>query len=243
MYILYIIIYYISNYFQFNVVVCICHAWFVAPQIIPRHCHRLRPAPSFPLYLSRTTRQNDKYNQWNDCHSYFFRLVTGTVYTSRAKKSDRPPSPCGLHSLMTLDAVQPGSLIPAPSISSKLEVCNKESKSQPHKHTHKRWTGWMPWGCWKGSSLFAAKEHVLQYVPFQIVWICASSLFSQIALCCIFSQGQGGMQRIKCWERPQSLILRWSFQHAVLATDAELTPAMAMCLQFRVGHVFQSKQS
>ena len=37
---------------------------------------------------------------------------------------------------MTLDAVQPGSLIPAPSISSKLEVCNKESKNQPHKHTH-----------------------------------------------------------------------------------------------------------
>jgi hypothetical protein len=173
----------------------------------------------------------------------FFVLWLERSTTSRAKKSDRPPSPCGLHSLMTLDAVQPGSLIPAPSISSKLEVCNKESKNQPHKHTHKRWTGWMPWGCWKGSSLFAAKEHVLQYVPFQIVWICASSLFSQIALCCIFSQGQGGMQRIKCWERPQSLILRWSFQHAVLATDAELTPAMAMCLQFRVGHVFQSKQS
>ena len=178
----------ISLYIKLFIIlfVCICHAWFVAPQIIPRHCHRLRPAPSFPLYLSRTTRQNDKYNQWNHCsstHYLSFLLFSSCDWNGLAlhvpkniKKSDRPPSPCGLHSLMTLDAVQPGSLIPAPSISIKAGSV-QQRKQEPTTHTHKRWTGWMPWGCWKGSSLCAAKEHVLQYLPFQIVWICASSLF------------------------------------------------------------------
>jgi len=50
------------------------------------------------------------------------------------KKSDRPPSPCGLHSLMTLDAVQPGSLIPAPSISIKAGSV-QQRKQEPTTHT------------------------------------------------------------------------------------------------------------
>lgn len=136
---------------------------------------------------------------------------------------------------------------------SKLEVCNKENKNQPHKHTHKRWTGWMPWGCWKGSSFFAAfwqskglsNEHVLQYLPFQIVWICASSLFPRLLSAVSSVKDKKECKELRSVERGHSrwFFHRWSFQHAVLATDAELTPAMAMCLQFRVGHVFQSKQS
>ena len=57
------------------------HHLFDIPSIIPRHCRRLRPAPSFPSYLPRTTQQNlSKMTSTISkisvhrllCHSYLF---------------------------------------------------------------------------------------------------------------------------------------------------------------------------
>lgn len=147
---------------------------------------------------------------------YFFRLVTGTVYHFTCQKTDRPPSPCGLHSLTTLDAVQPGSLIPAPSISIKAGSV-QQRKQEPTTQTHTQALNRLDaLGMLERFFIFCG----FLTVKGPIKWTRATILtlsncmnlcfepFSQIALCCIFSQGQEGMQRIKkCWERPQSLIL------------------------------------
>ena len=85
---------------------------------------------------------------------------------------------------------------------SKLEVCNKENKNQPHTHTSVEQAGCLGD---VGKVLHFVRQRNTCYntYPFKLYESVLRAFFPDF-----FSQGQGGMQRIKkCWERPQSLIL------------------------------------
>ena len=154
-----------------------------------------------------------------------FHLVTGRVYHFIAKKSHRPLIP-GLHSLLTLDAVQPGSLLPAPSVS-KLKACKKAHAAIliywyiyciPYYHTHEIYMN-----------------------------LCFELVFSRL-LFLLYLQPRRNAKDIKELRSVESGHSRWFFhywsvQHAVLATNAKLTPAMAMFFEFRVGHAKVSKHT